>query len=761
MKQWFHNLYYSFPVQLLIVHLRSNHLLTGMWMLFALLLSGSLGRKFGVQYLFLDPEYLGQINFWSFFFVGLAFGSFFMSWNLTIYLLTSHHFPFLASLSRPFTKFVINNMALPLCFFLFYMFFAIHFQRYYEGMGFGVILLNWLGFIAGSITLVSCYSLYFQFTNRDISYYEKGRAQPQDRLRSIAPGRRHVDLEYIKLDSSRRKVATYLSESLQPRLVRSVAHYDSSLLMSIFKQNHLNALILQLLSMMTLLALGYLIDYPPFRIPAGASLFILASVLTAIIGAVTYWFSEWRVTVIILGLLAINYVTRFEPLNHQNKAYGLDYEAPPAAYTVDRIQGLCGTMKPEEDRSATIDILNNWRQRAAPPGAPPPRMVILSVSGGGLKAACWAMQVVQNADSLLDGRLLRQSVLITGASGGMLGMAYLRELYLRRQLGQPIPIHSQRYIDHISRDLLNSIAFTIISNDLFLPWATFEAGGHVYHKDRGYIFEQQLNENTGHILDKTIGDYREAERAAIVPMLFITPSIVNDARRMIISPQGVSYMMAPPVGHSHSNTVEADAVDFGWMFREQQADSLRFLTALRMNATYPYILPNVHLPSEPEIEIMDAGFIDNYGVISATRFIQVFQDWILENTSGVVLLQISSSEKVEHIAPSGGLGIIESLVNPIGIAGKMLARQEFEHDNTLGFIYDLLGKGRFDVVRFTYRPSQTNKLEASISFHITEREKEDVLGAIELEENQLSLRQLVQLLSPPARQKASYRHLAD
>lgn len=418
-------------------------------------------------------------------------------------------------------------------------------------------------------------------------------------------------------------------------------------------------------------------------------------------------------------------------------------------------------MKPEEDRSATIDILNNWRQRAAPPGAPPPRMVILSVSGGGLKAACWAMQVVQNADSLLDGRLLRQSVLITGASGGMLGMAYLRELYLRRQLGQPIPIHSRHYIDHISRDLLNSIAFTIISNDLFLPWATFEAGGHVYHKDRGYIFEQQLNENTGHILDKTIGDYREAERAAIVPMLFITPSIVNDARRMIISPQGVSYMMAPPVGHSHSNTVEADAVDFGWMFREQQADSLRFLTALRMNATYPYILPNVHLPSEPEIEIMDAGFIDNYGVISATRFIQVFQDWILENTSGVVLLQISSSEKVEHIAPSGGLGIIESLVNPIGIAGKMLARQEFEHDNTLGFIYDLLGKGRFDVVRFTYRPSQTNKLEASISFHITEREKEDVLGAIELEENQLSLRQLVQLLSPPARQKASYRHLAD
>ena len=144
MKRWIHNIYYSFPVQLLIVHLRSNHLLIGTWILFALLLSGSLGRKYGFQYLFLDPEYLGQVNFWSFFFVGLAFGSFFMSWHLTLYLLTSHHFPFLASLSRPFTKFVINNMVLPLSFFLFYMVFVIHFQRYYEALGFGVILMNCL-----------------------------------------------------------------------------------------------------------------------------------------------------------------------------------------------------------------------------------------------------------------------------------------------------------------------------------------------------------------------------------------------------------------------------------------------------------------------------------------------------------------------------------------------------------------------------------------------------------------------------------------
>src|SRR5690606_23247311 len=100
----------------------------------------------------------------------------------------------------------------------------------------------------------------------------------------------------------------------------------------------------------------------------------------------------------------------------------------------------------------------------------------------------------------------------------------------------------------ISRDLLNPISFTIVTNDLFLPWATFEEGGHQYKKDRGYIFEKALNENTNWLLNKTIGDYAQPEREALIPMVFITPSIVNDGRRLVISPQPVTYMMVEPAG---------------------------------------------------------------------------------------------------------------------------------------------------------------------------------------------------------------------
>ena len=183
-------------------------------------------------------------------------------------------------------------------------------------------------------------------------------------------------------------------------------------------------------------------------------------------------------------------------------------------------------------------------------------------------------------------------------------------------------------------------------------------------------------------------------------MLYLTPSIINDGRRLLISSQGVSYMMIAPIGTEKQNSVEIDVVDFGKLFANQDASDLQYLTALRMNATYPYILPNVLLPSEPGIEVMDAGFRDNYGILSATRFLQVFKDWIHENTSGVVLLQISSTDKIDPIQPSDSRGIVESFFTPLNIVSKVLTVQEFEHDNSIGFIYELLGEEYFDIIRF-------------------------------------------------------------
>ena len=752
MKKWINDIIFSFPIQLLVLHLRNHLILLGTWIFIALLMTGTIGDIYGVKYLFLTPEYLGEVNFWSFFLLGVTFGGSFITWNLTSYLLDAHHFPFLASLNRPFTKFCLNNIIVPLVFLIIYLTYTIRFQWYNEYWEASVIFYNCLGFIVGTIGVIILSAIYFRFTNKDIfSFLKIKKNKPPNLEQELAPGfrmpsrRRLAKIESIQAGLVTWRVDTYLTASLRPRLVRSVSHYDIQLLSSIFKQNHVNALIVQLFSLVLLITLGYLIDNPYFRIPAGASIFLMVSILISITGAITYWFNQWRIPAILLILFCVNYLTSYDIFNHKNKGYGMNYEDELASYTYGNLDSLCLPDIVEKDKNNTVSILNKWKTKVTTEVETKPKMVILCVSGGGMKATTWSMQVIQKADSLLQGDLLKQSVLITGASGGLVGMAYLREIYLKKQMGEAINIYDQKYIEYITKDLLNSIAFTIVANDLFLPWVEFEEGGYRYKKDRGYIFEKQLNENTNYAFDKTIGDYKIAEQEAIVPMLFVTPSIVNDGRRMIISPQGVSYMMVAPIGVERRNTMQIDAVDFGALLAKQDAQNMQFTSALRMNATYPYILPNVYLPTRPGIEVMDAGFRDNYGIMSATRFIHVFKDWIQENTSGVVLVQISSLETNEEVNASDNEGILESILNPLGIAGQILELQNYEQDTNLGFIFDLLGKDNFEVIRFTYNSGKDQE-RASMTFHLTQREKNNILNSFYLSENQKSLEQLITAL---------------
>ena len=67
-------------------------------------------------------------------------------------------------------------------------------------------------------------------------------------------------------------------------------------------------------------------------------------------------------------------------------------------------------------------------------------MILINSSGGGVRSSLWNVLVMQKVDSILNGELMRNTTLITGASGGMLGAAYYRELYHRKSLGKKVNI---------------------------------------------------------------------------------------------------------------------------------------------------------------------------------------------------------------------------------------------------------------------------------------------------------------------------------
>lgn len=738
MKKRLIGFYYSFPIQLVILHFKKNTLLLSLWVVLILFFSGNIGRKLGVNYLFLDPEYLGEVGFWSFFFMGLTFCAFLMAWNISTYLLHSTRFPFLASLKRPFFKFMINNFIIPLLFLLIYFGHVLNFQTYNQLTANDMLGLV-AGFLLGLLSSFLMIIVYFRLINRDIYSYDiTMRYQSHPLLRGFV-NQRNKAQEKATVEKNKWPVKYYMTEKLRMRFVRSVAHYNQNLLRAVFNQHHKNATILQLFSILVLISLGYLIDYEIFRIPAGASIFILFAVITSALGALWYWLRGWHVLAILSICLGLNYLSGLSSSKYLNKGYGLDYSTR-TSYQYDSLEQLFNKTTVERDKNTTIQLLNNWRSKFNTTTRKP-KMVMIGVSGGGLRAAVWTTRVLQYADSLLQGQLLSHATLITGASGGMLGAGYMRELYLQQQLGNTVNLYDSKYLDNMAKDLLNPIAFTIAVNDIIMPLSFFKLDNQRYPKDRGYVFEKQAIENTDSAFDRRLSYYTTYEQQGIIPMMFITPVIINDARRLIISSQKVSYMTQPKVALS---STEIDGIDFGQLFQSQNAYNLRFISALRMNATYPYILPNVYLPSEPAIEVMDAGWRDNYGFDTPARFIHVFKDWIKANTSGVVLVQIRGVEKVDSIT-SNRRGIISRLLNPIELTINFFELQDYNQDASLGYLQDILGEDNIEVVRFIYHPNILSQ-PASMSFHLTKREKKDIIHAVKVPANRESMRQLRQLL---------------
>ncbi len=739
--------YYSFPVQLVVLHLRNHLLVLILWFILAMFSTGLVGRFFGMHYLMLTPEYWGKVNFWSFFITGGAFGGLVMIWHLTTYLLCSNRFPFLATLSAPFTKFCLNNSLIPLGFVGLYIGCTTWFQWHDELTSSIEIVWNISGFLAGTFLITSFLAGFLHLTNKDIySLKHPFFFSPKPGSRIFISGQRLPTVREIQLGVTSWNVHTYVTERLRVRLVRSVSHYDPRLLERVFQQNHWNAVMVQVAALLLLMVQGVFVDSVWLRIPAAASVFLLASMGISFFGAVTFWFRQWSTFVIVGLFIVVNLITSWGFFNYRNRAYGLDYEKEHRAeYSYAAFEKMASKEAVAQDKAATLEILEKWLAKNRTPDNPKPKMVFICVSGGGMRSALWTMQTLQKADYTLGGKLLRQAVMITGASGGMLGAAYIREAMLRHNNGERLSPQDPSLIDDMAKDLLNPISFAVVSNDLFFPISTFRSGSFTYRKDRGYLFENQLNENCRSFFGKRLADYRKSESEASIPMMVFSPYILNDARRMLISPQGVSYLMRPYTSERLKKQVEIDGVDFGKLFAGQQADSLAFTSALRMNATYPFILPNVWLPTKPGIEAMDAGLRDNYGIGLAIRFAHVFQDWIEENTGGVVIVHIRCFDKIGQIKTSDDSGVLGNLFTPASAAAKMTDIQDFEQDNALSLLADIYKPGNVSMVRFHYHAVQ-KKREASMSFHLSKREKLDLMESFYAPENQAALKALKQVL---------------
>lgn len=725
-KTFTHRLIFSFPIQLLILHFKKNQIQLLYWLLLFSIVSGAFLTRYGLPYLFVDPEYMGNVSATAFFIVGLSFGTFAMAFNISSYLLNAHRFPFLATLSRTFFKYCLNNFILPTVFLIVYLYQIINFQYFEELRPLGQVTTFVFAFFAGYGVVVYLVFRYFRIINKDIyKMYDLQTADDDDVRSPLIYSFREGKLNYdTKEHPYTWHVETYLASFTKARIVRDVSHYPVTKLQSVFKQNHINAAVFEMILFLAFFSIGLFSDHDLFKIPAAASLILLLAMFIMLVGVVRFWLKSWATTVLILFFFLLNFLSQFHFFNRDNVAYGLNYDTKKQTYDLPTINAYASSKMYNEDMQATISILEKWKQKWAAKGVEKPKIILLNISGGGVRSMLYTFKTMLMIDSTLNGNLMDQTFLISGSSGGMISASYYRQLFLENSSTLKMTSgQTDTYLNNMGKDMLNGIAFKLTVSDLFLNFQKFDDGKYSYIKDRGYAWEEQLNSNLENKINKRLSYYVAPEKEAKIPLMFITPTIINDGRVLYISPQNISYMLQSKAGPYGDSTTLVNGVEYCRYFAEQDALNTRMTSVLRMNSSFPWISPVVALPSEPSIESMDSGIRDNFGLMTSMRFLIVFKKWIKENTGGVVVLQIRDTYKNSKMHDSSVKTIYDKLATPFrNVSGNFLLMQDYNNDaytEGVRAIYD----GQINFVSFQL-PDGNGDQRASLSWHLTKKEKE-------------------------------------
>ncbi len=733
----FKNIYYSLPLQLVILHARKFQVLLLFWVILFSTVASSFMKTFGADALFFSPEYLGSINFFSALITGIALGIFIMSWNITTFILHSKRIKFLATTSNPFLKYCVNNSIIPLVFIVYYFCRLYQFNQTKELMQFFEIAILILGLLTGIIITLLVSFAYFFTAEKTIERSMAPIVNNPDRFNKTFSVKKNYNEEFGL------KVYWYFSTGLRINKCRNVSHYRQTFLDSIFKRHHLAAIGSIVIAFAIIVTTGFLQDYKAFEIPAAASTLIVFSLLIAVMGAVTYFLQSWSVLAVIVFVICLNILYTNEIIDPRNKAYGLNYtnKQQRPLYNKIALQQLCTPTKMETDKQNMLTILNNWKVNQQ---QTKPLLVFINVSGGGLRSASFTMNALQQMDSAIGGTLMKQCFMINGASGGMLAASYYRALYDQKQKDSSINLHDVAYTNAIAEDLLNPVFTSFMARDIFAPVQKFKVGDNEYVKDRGYAFEKKLNSNASGLLGATIASLAAKEKSATIPMIIFNSVIKADGRKMMISTQPISFLMQPTYLQKDTSA-SPDAVDFGALFYNQNPQNLRLLTALRMNATFPYVLPNVWLPSKPIIDVMDAGLRDNYGQETTLRFIDNFKEWISQNTSGVLIIQIRDRKNDGWQKPFETNSVTDMIVTPATMLQyNWFKLQDYYQTDAYNYFYNTVNFPLHKQV-LMYVSSQKEGA-ASLNFHISTSEKLDVINAYKNVPNQLAVDSIVKLL---------------
>ena len=725
-----------FPLRLLVAHIKYNFFGLTFWAFLFAVVADVVGIDFGVPYLFFSPEYLGRVSIWGFMLLGFSIGAITMAFNTYSYSKLGPRFPFLLVVSTPFFRFCINNSLLPITYISCYLYKMSIFQSVEEFATSGQIIQYNLAYLLGFFGFIFLSILYF-FPIRKNRDHNDDYDEETDGLIASLTNKGEKWYNYFKNEPKR--PVFYIGKRFRIYRSRSIAHLELDVIDSIYASNRINAFIFEFMTVMIFLGLGFMQNFKYFEVPAAVSMVTLLTILFMLISALRNWFHRWSLPVIVAVIVSMTYISSISPFfRYTSYALGLDYSFEGRAeYTVAAIRN-CGTdKKVEQDSRKEMEMmLRNWKKKQV---RRKPKLIILNTSGGGSRSALWTFIVLSNCDSVTNNKISLQLQFITGASGGMIGAAYYRELILRRNLGLIKTNNNQHFIENLGKDLLNRLSFSASTSDLLMRYKQFKYNNHYYTQERGVAFEQQLHENLENYLEHPLEYYKSFELKSQAPLMIFSPTIINDGRRLLISSQNLSFLVNKRVGYT-----AYENIDYQSFFKDHKPAEIRFSSVLRANASFPFIMPMMTLPTKPEIQLMDAGIRDNYGGKLTVDYLFANAEWIQKNTSGVVIIETRDTKRILDDESYNDITLFDKISMPFGnILVNFPRTQDFDQEQLMKLVqrsFDF----PVDVVSFNLRERENDRI--SLSWRLTKLEKKRVAKAFFSKENTSALQKLEVLL---------------
>jgi hypothetical protein len=389
-------------------------------------------------------------------------------------------------------------------------------------------------------------------------------------------------------------------------------------------------------------------------------------------------------------------------------------------------------------------------------------VVLVAVSGGGIRSAAWAFVVLKELELYFARREIdfpRQVRLITGASGGMLGASYYVELLARDAPANPaewktrIPKRAHmlchRYRHCLTEDALTPIMQQMVLGDIpsfFSPWPS--------KYDRGRALEDAWLENLNHSLDRTFADFREDEKAGKRPFLVFTPMLVEDGRRVLISNLDLrpvlvndGNLLLPHTADPALRDTEIYSREALELFRlfPEVPKQFKLSTAVRMSASFPFFSPAVSLPTTPRRRVVDAGYYDNYGVSLAASWLWSVRNariFATQTPQRFLLVQIRDTQsdeeraltKVKNASALSPGRALEEITSPVeGLFNSRDGSSSFRNDGQLELLSQFfqlkLGRPESKTPPFMVVTFELDS-PAPLSWYLSNAERDRVWGAI-------------------------------